>query len=154
MNFWGNVNIENMFDIHDNQNVNFFGSKAEGEPSREEEKHPRGPKKQQLFVSPQTAETEKRRLLQYLGEHKMMNRPLTCRKDDTLNDIITCFLMKWKDLQVTASDASGGAIFRFLTETCGLKTEVTEKSYSNEINERQKERCYTMVTMLQVNDCF
>ena len=154
MNFWGNVNIEKLFDIHDNQNVNIIGGKAEGESEREEENHPRGPKKQQLFVNKQTAEKEKLRLLQYLGEHKMTNRHLTCKKDDTLNDIVTCFLKKWEDLQVITSQVSGGAIFRFLTETCGLKTDVTEKSYGNEIKERLKERCYTVKTMQQVKDSF
>jgi hypothetical protein len=121
----------------------------------------RGPGKQFLFVGDKPTEEnitvrnrEKDRFIRYLSEHKMGSRQLVCDKKDTLNDIVTCFLTVWMEKGITSSSPSGGAVFRFLTDECGMKSTVTERSYSNEIKERIKNKDYDVRTMQDVRKCF
>ena len=167
MDFWGDVTIEKMFDIHDNDNVVICTSPADSKkpPEQAEEndvKHAqRGPRKQSLFTSNKPNEEnkkarneEKQRFMRYLNDHNMSSRKLTCKKNDTLNDVVTCFVIKWQDKGLTAESPSGGAIFRFLTDECNLQSDVTEQSYSNEIKERLRKENYTVETMKNVNSVF
>lgn len=151
MDFWGEVNIEKMFDIHDNQKVVICTNGGDNAEKTEKlsKKH-RGRQRKALFVDETTSIREKERLKSYLSEHKMSNRSLTCNKNDTLNDIVTCFLIKWADVGYTTPYLSGGAIFRFLTEMCELQSGVTEKSYANEIKERLRNKNYSIETMRKV----
>ena len=65
MDFWGDVTIEKMFDIHDNDNVVICTSPADSKkpPEQAEEndvKHAqRGPRKQSLFTSNKPNEENK-----------------------------------------------------------------------------------------------
>ena len=135
---------------------------ATGEEEEESpDPSPRGRRKQFLFFDgKQTVENvevrrrEVRRFCGYLSDHKLGSRELTCLKDDALNDVVICFLLKWMELGLIDKETSGGAIFRFLTEECGLRSSVTERSYSNEIKERLRERRYTVTTQQQVRACF
>lgn len=118
----------------------------------------RGQQKQYLFIdgrptveNVQVRNEEKQRFMRYLSEHNLKGRKLTCVKTDTLNDVVICFVIKWKDKNITPKQPSGGAIFRFLTDECNLQSEVTEQSYSNEIKERLRENNYTIETMKKVN---
>lgn len=118
----------------------------------------RGQQKQYLFIDErptvenvQVRNEEKQRFMRYLSEHNLKGRKLTCVKTDTLNDVVICFVIKWKNKNITPKEPSGGAIFRFLTEECNLQSEVTEQSYSNEIKERLRENNYTIETMKKVN---
>ena len=155
MDFWGEVKIEKMFDIHDNQKVVICTNG--GDNHSKDETSPKnhcGRPKESLFIDDETKIREKERLNSYLPEHKMSKRSLTCNQNDTLNDVVTCFLMKWIDLGYATPSFSGGAVFRFLTETCGLQSEVTDKSYGNEIKERLRKKNYTFETMRKVNSFF
>lgn len=152
MDFWGNVSIGTMFDIHDNEKV-IICTNADHQEEKPKGGQP-GPPKKKLFPDKMTANREKERFRHYLSDHKMGNRSLTCQKDDTLNDIVTCFLIKWADLGHVKPEPSGYSVFRFLTEECGLTSGVEEKSYGNEIRERLREKNYTPETWRNVSACF
>lgn len=124
---------------------------------------PRGPRKKFLFaldgIDTKEDETvkvrEKDRLCTYLSQHCLKSRKLVCTKDDTLNKTIVCFLLKWMEKGLTAEDPSGGAVFRFLTEDCGIASEVLEKAYSNRVKEWIKDKNgYDTGVMLMVKDAF
>ena len=121
----------------------------------------RGQKTQYLFTDgdPTVENTkvknrERDRFLRYLSEHKLTSRSLTCKKDDLLNDVVTCFIKEWRDRGWIADKPSGGAIFRFLKEECGLDTYVTESSYSNEIKERLKNDYFSFKILKMVKEMF
>lgn len=124
---------------------------------------PRGPRKRFLFALDgiDTKEdeavklSEKNRLCTYLSKHCLKSRKLVCTKDDTLNKTIVCFLLKWMEKGLTAEEPSGGAVFRFLTEDCGIVGEVQEKAYGNRVKEWIKDRNgYDTEVMLMVKDAF
>lgn len=136
--------------------------KDDDEQDAEVEK-PRGPRKKFLFAFEgcDTKENvkvrirEMQRLCDYLSKHCLKSRKLVCTKDDTLNKTIVCFLFKWMDMGLTAEDPSGGAVFRFLTEDCGIVNEVQEKAYGNRVKEWIKDRNdYDPEVMLTVKDAF
>lgn len=156
MDFWGNVKIDKMFDIHDNENVTIYTKSSDGEkkPKEADCVTKRGPHEQQLFCDEQTTKREKERFLRYLTEHKMGNRSLSCNKDDTLNGVVECFIMEWREKKFVPKPPSGGAIFRFLTIDCGLATDVTEKSYSNKIKERLQRNDYSIDIYRKVKEYF
>lgn len=145
------VSIGTMLDIHDNQNVKI---NTQDETEKVPKNYHPGPKKKILFKDMAACGRERDRFLGYLSEHKLGNHPLTCKKNDTLNDVITCFLTRWTDLHYTTEEVSGASVFRFLTEECKLRSEVTEKSFGNEINERMYQKSYSVETMLKVSSCF
>ena len=120
----------------------------------------RGPSKKFLFTSKDsnkedeaTRGREKERLCRYLSDHKLGSRNLTCDKKDTLNKVVTCFLREWRERGLIAEKPSGGAIFRFLTEVCGLTSEVTLASYSNKVVQ-WLEQPVDSFTKLDVKECF
>lgn len=120
-----------------------------------------GPRKQFLFIDGRaTVENagvknrEKERFLGYLSDHKMSGRRLVTEKSDGLNKAVVCFLRLWCEKGLTAKQPSGGAVFRFLTEDCGLKTDVTEASYSNKIKEWLRRNDYDVTTYQGVKTCF
>lgn len=97
---------------------------------------------------------EKRRFLHYLSKHSLGGRMLVSTRDDTINKAVVCFVRIWKDQELTASKPSGRAIFRFLTQDCGLKTEITIESYANKMNEWLKGKQQDVLTMEEVKRCF
>lgn len=120
-----------------------------------------GPRKQFLFIDGRaTVENvsvrnrEKDRFLCYLSDHKMGSRRLVAVKGDGLNKVVVCFLRLWREKGLTAKQPSGGAVFRFLTEDCGLKTDVTAASYSNKIKEWLRRNDYDVTTYQGVKTCF
>lgn len=120
-----------------------------------------GARKQFLFIDGRaTVENagvknrEKERFLGYLSDHKMSGRRLVTEKSDGLNKAVVCFLRLWCEMGLTAKQPSGGAVFRFLTEDCGLKTDVTEASYSNKIKEWLRRNDYDVTTYQGVKTCF
>lgn len=124
---------------------------------------PRGPHKRFLFALDgiDTKEDEavklreKERLCSYLSQHCLKSRKLVCTKDDTLNKTVVCFLLKWMEKGLTAEEPSGGAVFRFLTDDCGIVSEVQEKAYGNRVKEWIKDRNgYDTEVMLMVKDAF
>lgn len=124
---------------------------------------PRGPRKKFLFIKDgyDTKEDEavknheKERLCGYLSKHCLKSRKLVCTKDDMLNKTITCFLLKWMEMGWTAEEPSGGAVFRFLTDDCGIVSEVQERAYCNRVKEWIKDRNgYDTEVMLNVKDAF
>lgn len=123
----------------------------------------RGPRKKSLFSKDgrdtnedsMVRNREKERLCAYLSKHCLKNRKLVCTKEDTLNKTIVCFLLKWMERGLIAENPSGGAVFRFLTEDCGMVSEVQEKAYSNRIKEWIKDRNgYDTEVMLMVRGAF
>ena len=124
---------------------------------------PRGPRKKFLFaldgIDTKEDETvkrrEKERFCKYLSKHCLKNRQLVCTKNDTLNKTIVCFLLKWMEKGLTAEAPSSGAIFRFLTEDCGIVSEVQEKAYCNRMKEWIKDKNgYDTEVMLKVKVAF
>lgn len=147
--FWGNVNIEKMFDIHDNQTVEIYtsGVGANNDKSKSsdvvttESKSSFGARKQFLFAdvratieNVEVKNREKERFMRYLSDNDMLNRRLVTEKQDELNRVVMAFLKIWHDRKLVKVP-SGGAVFRFLTNDCGLKTDVTDKSYGNKIKD-------------------
>lgn len=120
-----------------------------------------GPRKQFLFIGKKAAEEnvevknrEKERFLRYLRGHKMSSRWLVTETNDGLNKVVVCFLKEWREEGLTAQQPSGGAVFRFLTADCGLKTEVEETSYSNKIKEWMRGNDYDPMIYQDVRACF
>lgn len=97
---------------------------------------------------------EKRRFLHYLSKHSLDGRMLVSTRDDAINKAVVCFVRIWKEQELTASKPSGRAIFRFLTQDCGLKTEITIESYANKMNEWLKGKQQDVLTMAEVKRCF
>lgn len=157
----GNVTIGQIQfnDVHDNENVYMSDVGREQKTASTT----RGPRKKFLFTKDgnDTREEEgvknreKERLCNYLSRHCLKSRNLVCTKDDTLNKTIRCFLTKWMEKGLTAEEPSGGAIFRFLTEDCGIVSEVEEKAYGNRVKEWIRDRNgYDTEVMLAVKDAF
>lgn len=97
---------------------------------------------------------EKRRFLHYLSKHSLDGRMLVSTRDDAINKAVVCFVRIWKEQELTASKPSGRSIFRFLTQDCGLKTEITIESYANKMNEWLKGKQQDVLTMEEVKRCF
>lgn len=136
------------------------------EPLADADKPSRGPKKKYLFAKDEhgyvedepVKESEQERLMSYLRQHKLTSRKLVCNKDDTLNKTIVCFLKCWKERGMISDKASGAAIFRFLTDDCGLGSEVAECAYANRISEQftamKDKNVFDSVIYFDVKDCF
>uniref|UniRef100_UPI004029F43E hypothetical protein n=1 Tax=Prevotella sp. TaxID=59823 RepID=UPI004029F43E len=119
-----------------------------------------GARKQFLFIGGKPTEEnagvknrEKEKFLRWLSDHKMSERQLVARKDDGLNKAVVCFLKLWREKGLVAENPSGGAVFRFLTDDCGLKTDVTEASYSNKIKEWLRGNNYDVATYQNLRNC-
>ncbi len=157
INFEGcNVTIGKMFDIHDNNNVviNNGNKQNEDKPSVESPSKRGGRKPKELFIDEDTKNREKQRFLDYLKLHNMSNKQLTSSKNDTLNDIVTCFLIEWRQRNLLIDDFSSGAIFRFLTTDCRLSSSVEERAYGNMIRDRIKKKEYETSTLQLVYTAF
>lgn len=140
---------------------------SEEDDSKEENPEEEPPQKRGIknkFLFPQNGnesvkngrltQCEKRRFLHYLSKHSLDGRMLVSTRDDAINKAVVCFVRIWKEQELTASKPSGRAIFRFLTQDCGLKTEITIESYANKMNEWLKEKQQDVLTMAEVKRCF
>lgn len=141
------------------------GSEKEGSTEENPEEEPplkRGIKNKFLFPqngnesvkNGRLTQCEKRRFLHYLSKHSLDGRMLVSTRDDAINKAVVCFVRIWKEQELTASKPSGRSIFRFLTQDCGLKTEITIESYANKMNEWLKEKQQDVLTMEEVKRCF
>lgn len=141
------------------------GSEKEGSTEENPEEEPplkRGIKNKFLFPqngnesvkNGRLTQCEKRRFLHYLSKHSLDGRMLVSTRDDAINKAVVCFVRIWKEQELTASKPSGRAIFRFLTQDCGLKTEITIESYANKMNEWLKGKQQDVLTMEEVKRCF
>lgn len=141
------------------------GSEEEGSTGENPEEEPplkRGIKNKFLFPqngnesvkNGRLTQCEKRRFLHYLSKHSLDGRMLVSTRDDAINKAVVCFVRIWKEQELTASKPSGRAIFRFLTQDCGLKTEITIESYANKMNEWLKGKQQDVLTMEEVKRCF
>lgn len=141
------------------------GSEKEGSTEENPEGEPplkRGIKNKFLFPqngnesvkNGRLTQCEKRRFLHYLSKHSLDGRMLVSTRDDAINKAVVCFVRIWKDQELTASKPSGRAIFRFLTQDCGLKTQITIESYANKMNEWLKGKQQDVLTMAEVKRCF
>ena len=113
---------------------------------------PRGPKTQYLFVDRQGNEDvlrtqlETERMLRFIADHHFGNDCLDTKQNNKLNHLFVCFWYRWRELGWVASTpyGLGAAIYRFLTENCGIKCEVTPKALSavicRMVNNGQKDR--------------
>lgn len=133
------------------------GSIAEVEKVKE--KKSVGPKKKYLFIKDgnehiedsAVMRREKDKFMKYLSKHNLSSRPLTSAKDDTLTSVFVCFWKCWCDNNLVASSPTGPAIFRFLTEECSLKTEVTQKAFSNVVVSVLKAGSFSVQTYRDVS---
>lgn len=155
LNINGNISTEQLVQI----TKSFLMDEVDEKPKQQNTSS--GARKQFLFIDGRTTEEnvgvknlEKERFLGYLSEHKMSGRRLVTEKKDGLNKAVVCFLKLWRENALTAKLPSGGAVFRFLTEDCGLKTDVTEASYSNKIKEWMRGNDYDVTTYQGVKTFF
>ena len=155
LNINGNISMEQLVQI----TKGFLMDEVDEKPNQQNTSP--GPRKQFLFIDGRaTVENvsvrnrEKDRFLRYLSDHKMGSRRLVAVKGDGLNKVVVCFLRLWREKGLTAKQPSGGAVFRFPTEDCGLKTDVTEASYSNKIKEWLRRNDYDVTTYQGVKTCF
>lgn len=155
LNINGNISTEQLMQI----TKSFLMDEVDEKPKQQNTSS--GARKQFLFIDGRATEEnvgvknlEKERFLGYLSEHKMSGRRLVTEKNDGLNKAVVCFLMMWCEKGLTAKQPSGGAVFRFLTEDCGLKTDVTEASYSNKIKEWMRGNDYDVTTYQDVRTFF
>lgn len=155
LNINGNISTEQLVQI----TKSFLMDEVDEKPKQQNTSP--GARKQFLFIDGRTTEEnvgvknlEKERFLGYLSEHKMSGRRLVTEKKDGLNKAVVCFLKLWRENGLTAKLPSGGAVFRFLTEDCGLKTDVTEASYSNKIKEWMRGNDYDVTTYQGVKTFF
>lgn len=155
LNINGNISTEQLVQI----TKSFLMDEVDEKPKQQNTSS--GARKQFLFIDGRTTEEnvgvknlEKERFLGYLSEHKMSGRRLVTEKKDGLNKAVVCFLKLWRENGLTAKLQSGGAVFRFLTEDCGLKTDVTEASYSNKIKEWMRGNDYDVTTYQGVKTFF
>ena len=155
LNMNGNISTEQLVQI----TKSFLMDEVDEKPKQQNTSS--GARKQFLFIDGRTTEEnvgvknlEKERFLGYLSEHKMSGRRLVTEKKDGLNKAVVCFLKLWRENGLTAKLPSGGAVFRFLTEDCGLKTDVTEASYSNKIKEWMRGNDYDVTTYQGVKTFF
>lgn len=138
------------------------GENPEEENPEEEPPQKRGIKNKFLFPqngnesvkNGRLTQCEKRRFLHYLSKHSLDGRMLVSTRDDAINKAVVCFVRIWKEQELTASKPSGRSIFRFLTQDCGLKTEITIESYANKMNEWLKGKQQDVLTMAEVKRCF
>lgn len=138
------------------------GENPEEENPEEEPPQKRGIKNKFLFPqngnesvkNGRLTQCEKRRFLHYLSKHSLDGRMLVSTRDDAINKAVVCFVRIWKEQELTASKPSGRSIFRFLTQDCGLKTQITIESYANKMNEWLKEKQQDVLTMAEVKRCF
>lgn len=138
------------------------GENPEEENPEEEPPLKRGIKNKFLFPqngnesvkNGRLTQCEKRRFLHYLSKHSLDGRMLVSTRDDAINKAVVCFVRIWKEQELTASKPSGRSIFRFLTQDCGLKTEITIESYANKMNEWLKGKQQDVLTMEEVKRCF
>lgn len=122
----------------------------EGTPSWEKE----GRMRRESIENEAVKNSEKARFLEYLKQHKMGKRKIFCNQSDLLNQVTVCFVIRWKEMGLTAPNPSGRAVFRFLREECGLQTEVTIKAYANKMNIWLKEEQYDPKTWREVGMAF
>lgn len=110
---------------------------------------------QDAFPNQETFLREKQRFMDFLRKKKAMTRRLTCVFKSFLNQVITCFLVLWSERGILAKEAlSGGSVFRFLTNECGLKSEVQENSFSNKLATWLKLKKYDPSIMTDVRSAF
>lgn len=109
----------------------------------------------EAFIDVETYEREKDRLINFLLKLKIAARRLTCRARDYLNQIITCFMVLWREKGFfTEEPIPGACVFRFLTEECKIKTKVSEKAYGNRMNEWIKKNDYDIKLYRKVSEAF
>lgn len=114
-----------------------------------------GPPLKPLFRDEPTREREKNRFMNYLSTHKLGNNRLCCNREDKLNKAVVCFLKEWKQRgMLDANGVSGAAVFRFLHDDCGLKSDLMAKTYGNKIKERLKNNDYDVKVMRDVRCLF
>lgn len=109
----------------------------------------------EAFIDVETYEREKERFINFLLKLKIAARKLTCGAKDYLNRIITCFMILWREKGFFIEESIPGAcVFRFLTEECKFKTEVTEKAYGNKMKEWIKKNKHDISLYRKVNEAF
>lgn len=134
------------------------GGKATAVVATQGRRKARGRRKRsfrEAFIDVETYEREKERFINFLLKLKIAARQLTCGAKDYLNRIITCFMILWREKGFFIEESIPGAcVFRFLTEECKFKTEVTEKAYGNRMNEWIKNNNYDIKHYRKVSEAF
>ncbi len=155
LNINGNISMEQFVQI----TKGFLMDEVDEKPNQQNTSP--GARKQFLFIDGRaTVENagvknrEKERFLGYLSDHKMSGRRLVTEKSDGLNKAVVCFLVLWREKGLVAEKPSGGAVFRFLTEECRLKTDITKESYANKVRDWLRGNDYDVETYRTVKDCF
>lgn len=125
------------------------------------EKPTLGGQKQFLFAGGRSTEEdvrlkdrEKERFMRFLSDHNMGSCKLDTNKNNRLNLVVVCFLKMWREKNLVCKSPSGGAIFRFLTEDCKLRTEVVEVSYGNKMKKWIDDKDYDMNIYIEARRYF
>lgn len=101
-----------------------------------------------------TRNRERMRFLSFLANHHLGSQPLSATMGTPLNDAVVCFVLQWQERGLTSHHPSGRAVYRFLTDHCGLESTVTIESYGNKMNDWLRDKRYQEATWQKVKEAF
>ncbi len=113
-----------------------------------------GPRKKMLFKDKLTASRKSDELVGYLKEHKLWSNRLCCSREDKLNAVIVSHLRIWIEAGVLPKNPPALAIYRFLTEDCGLQSNVDPKPYANKVQDMLRDESYAKNVYREIKDTY
>ena len=113
-----------------------------------------GPRKKMLFKDKLTASRKSDELVGYLKEHKLWSNRLCCSREDKLNAVIVSHLRLWIEAGVLPKNPPALAIYRFLTEDCGLQSNVDPKPYANKVQDMLRDESYAKNVYREIKDTY
>lgn len=113
-----------------------------------------GPQRKMLFKDKLTASRKSDELVGYLKEHKLWSNRLCCSRGDKLNAVIVSHLRLWIEAGVLPKNPPALAIYRFLTEDCGLQSNVDPKPYANKVQDMLRDESYAKSVYREIKDTY
>lgn len=105
------------------------------EPIPQQPKSKRGAPLAKLFVDDSYIEIEKNRVVNFLKKHGLQELHLDSSKENELNIIIVGFIHQWITRNLVPERPRYSAIFRFLTQECGLRSDVQHDAFETHISQ-------------------
>ncbi len=85
-----------------------------------------------------------------LKAHCLYSRQLCCEKNDTLNRYVVGFVRYWREKKMIPRSTPTAAIYRFLTEDCGLESSVQQQAITNRWSDYLREENYGMEEFYEI----
>lgn len=95
---------------------------------------------------------EQERVVAFLKKHTLYSRPLNCEKDDILNHYIIGFMRYWREKDLIAKSTPTAAVYRFLTNDCGLQTAVEQTALTNRWADYAKDPNYGIEQLREIRE--